>query len=221
MKTYALIVAGGRGIRMGSEVPKQFLLLKEKPVLMHTLALFQKALPEADIIVALPVSEHKVWERLCAQYAFTTVHRLVAGGDTRFESVKNGLDVLPSEGVVAIHDGVRPLVSEKLIHKCIDSATKFGSAIPVTAISQSLRKQSEAGSEPVDRTHMMAVQTPQCFQLEKLKLAFEAPYHPNFTDDATVYEASGNRLNLVEGETLNIKITTPDDLKLAEAILSI
>lgn len=221
MKTSVVIVAGGKGSRMGSDLPKQFMLLLDVPVLMHTIERFAHTLEDAHIVVVLPEDHIALWENLCRQMDFDIVHEVVEGGTERFTSVKNGLAHCPDEGVIGIHDGVRPLVSEALVARCYEQAATHGSALPVVAISQSLRKQEGDTSRPVDRTGMLAVQTPQCFAAQQIKAAYKQVFSPAFTDDATVFEAAGHRIHLVEGEETNIKITTQADLKIAEAILGL
>lgn len=221
MNRYALIVAGGKGARMKSELPKQFMLLLDVPVLMHTIERFALADESITIILVLPTDQISFWKGLCAQLDFDIEHTIIEGGKTRYNSVKNGLAACPDEGIVAIHDGVRPLVSIALIQTCIQTAQKHGSALPVLPITQSLRKVTEHSSHAMDRDGVMAVQTPQCFSLTLLKPSYNKPFEPAFTDDATVFEASGNNVHLVEGESTNIKITTPADLKIAEAILGL
>lgn len=219
MTRHALIVAGGKGSRMLSELPKQFMLLLDIPVLMHTIERFALADESMDIVLVLPEDQIPYWKSLCAQMDFDVPHRIVVGGKERFDSVKSGLEVIEGEGVVAIHDGVRPLISPELIQRCYEQAEANGSALPVVQISQSLRRVRDGQSEPLDRTGVVAVQTPQCFSLNLIKSAYLQAFKPSFTDDATVYETAGNKIYLVDGEETNIKITTPADLKIAEAIL--
>lgn len=216
----AVIVAGGKGLRMQTDIPKQFLELKGKPVLMRTLKQFSKAFHgDIQLVLVLPKDHIAYWENLCKKYAFDIPHTLAMGGATRFDSVKSGLAKCDRATIVGIHDGVRPLVSEELIRTCYKEAEKHGSALPVTAISQSLRKTTPHGNHPVDRTGMMAVQTPQCFDYKMILKAYESASHIDFTDDATLAEAAGHSIHLVDGDATNIKITTQADLKIAEAIL--
>lgn len=219
MKKYAVIVAGGKGSRMQSELPKQFMLLLDLPILMHTIERFLWAYEDIEIVLVLPKEQIPFWKNLCVQMDFLVDHEIVEGGETRFHSVKNGLAACPENGLVAIHDGVRPMVSPELIQKCFVAAEEHVSALPVTPVTQSLRKVNGDESNAMSREGVVAVQTPQCFQLEPLKAAFEVDFHTSFTDDATVFEAAGHKIHLVDGEATNIKITTPDDLKLAEAVL--
>lgn len=221
MKKYAVIVAGGSGSRMKSDIPKQFLTLAGKPVLMHTLERFSEALAPCEIILVLPENQQGFWANLCLEHSFKVPHQIVSGGETRFHSVKNGLNACANDGLVGIHDGVRPLISAAMIQRCYASAEKHGSGLPVVQITQSLRKVDGDSNKAISREGVVAVQTPQCFDLSLLKPAFEAEYHESFTDDATVFEHAGHSINLVEGEETNIKITTPADLAIAEAILAL
>jgi len=217
----AVIVAGGSGQRMQSALPKQFLLLGDQPILMHTLRRFARAIEGIRLVVVLPESQIGFWKELCEQHNFSIPHDVVSGGDTRFQSVKNGLERCSDQGVVAIHDGVRPLVSEELIQRCISETEQHGSALPVVPITQSLRKKDGEDSAVVSRDGMLSVQTPQCFDLAQLKPAFDVEFSSSFTDDATVFEQAGHKIHLVDGEETNLKVTTPADLKIAEAILGL
>ena len=216
---YAIIVAGGRGLRMGGELPKQFLPLYGKPVLMRTLELFEGEV--SQIILVLPEDHIPFWEELCQKYHFTLPHTVALGGETRFHSVRSGLSHLPQEGLVAVHDGVRPLVSSALIRRSFEEAERSGAALPACPVTDSLRlRQDEGKSEAVDRSRYMAVQTPQTFDLGRLQQAYEQTYSPLFTDDASVYEAASlGSITLIDGEETNIKLTTPRDLLLAELLL--
>lgn len=216
---YAIIVAGGRGLRMGGELPKQFLPLCGKPVLMRTLELFEGEV--SQIILVLPEDHIPFWEELCERYHFTLPHTVALGGETRFHSVRSGLSHLPQEGLVAVHDGVRPLVSSALIRRSFEEAERSGAALPTCPVTDSLRlRQEEGKSEAVDRSRYVAVQTPQTFDLGRLQQAYEQAYSPLFTDDASVYEAASlGTITLVAGEETNIKLTTPRDLLLAELLL--
>ena len=216
---YAIIVAGGRGLRMGGELPKQFLPLSGKPVLMRTLELFEGEV--SRIILVLPEDHIPFWEELCQQYHFTLTHTVALGGETRFHSVRSGLSHLPQEGLVAVHDGVRPLASHELIRRSFEEAERSGAALPTCPVTDSLRlRQEEGKSEAVDRSRYVAVQTPQTFDLGRLQQAYEQAYSPLFTDDASVYEAASlGTITLVAGEETNIKLTTPRDLLLAELLL--
>ena len=216
---YAVIVAGGRGLRMGAELPKQFLPLRGEPVLMHTLRQFAPEVEE--LILVLPADQQGLWQELCTQHQFTLPHRIADGGATRFESVRSGLSKLPEQGLVAIHDGVRPLVSRALIRRTFEVAETSGAALPACPVTDSLRLLGEEGaSEAVERARYRAVQTPQTFDLSRLHHAYEQPFSPLFTDDASVYEAALlGAITLVEGEETNIKLTTPRDLLLADLLL--
>lgn len=214
---YAIIVAGGSGTRMGADVPKQFLLLHGKPVLMHTLQKFSKVCDE--LILVLPETQQSYWAQLCATHQFGLKHTVVTGGAERFYSVLNGLQTLSTDGLVAIHDGVRPCVTPELIEAGFVMAEAKGCAITAVKSKDSLRKVTETGTEAVDRSQFYLVQTPQTFRVEELKRAYLQPYQSVFTDDASVFEAAGNTIHLLEGDYKNIKITTPEDLPLAELYL--
>ena len=220
MKQYTIIVAGGSGSRMGSSIPKQFLELNSKPILMHTLEKMQRSLPHSDIILALPSSEFETWEKLCQQHQFNVNHVLVAGGTSRFESVKNALQKVKQKSVVAIHDGVRPLVKTSVVSQCMQMAEEKNAAIPVLVIEESLRRKTVNGSDVVNRDDYLIVQTPQCFTSEVIAKAYQQDYTTVFTDDASVVEAMGIEIQLVAGNKENIKITTPEDLKFAEMKLT-
>jgi len=217
-KKFVLIVAGGSGSRMNSSVPKQFLLLVQKPLLMHTINRFAACDPTIEIILVLPSSQFDYWKELCIQYNFKIPHRLVAGGIVRFESVKNGLSAIGEEGLVAIHDGVRPLVSVETIDRCYRVAAEMGNAIPVMPVIESIRMIVGNGSLPVDREKYVTIQTPQVFQVTEIKKAYESGFEPSFTDDATVLEKLGIQINLVEGNRENLKITHSTDLAIAEIL---
>lgn len=219
MKLYALIVAGGTGERMKSEIPKQFIEIAGKPILMHTIEKFRAFDGSIEIITVLPENQLRFWSDLQIKYSFTFPHTLVKGGKTRFDSVRNGLGFIDEPGLVAIHDGVRPLVSIETIRICFDTAEKLGNAVPVISVSDSLRVVTEDGSEPVDRTKIKLIQTPQVFRTELIINAYRQDYIPEFTDDAIVLERTGTKINLVEGNRENIKITNPEDLLIAGALL--
>lgn len=219
MKRSVVIVAGGKGSRMKSETPKQFLNLASSPVLIHTIMRFYYFDPNIRIVVVLPFEHIETWNHLCTQHRFSIAHQVVAGGETRFYSVKNGLArALPAD-LVAIHDGVRPLVTSKLIANGFDAAAKHGSAIPVVTPSESLRKIRKEGSHPVDRSMHGLVQTPQTFKAKLIAEAYQQEFKPHFTDDATVLEATGISVHLIDGIPQNIKLTTPFDLFLAASFL--
>lgn len=219
MNKIALIVAGGSGLRMGTTVPKQFLLLNGKPVLMHTIERFSSAKAFNLIIVVLPKSEIQHWEKLIAEHTFIVPHKIVAGGNSRSESVKNGLkEIREIEGHLAIHDGVRPLVSTNLIKRCMQELKDHTNVIPAVPVVDTIRKFENGSSEVVDRNLLRAIQTPQCFHLDLLNSAYEGENNES-TDDATVFERAGNTIHLVEGEKSNIKITVAADLIIAEALM--
>lgn len=220
MEKTVIIVAGGRGERMGSAVPKQFLPLCGTPVLMHTLRAFAGYDPCMELVVVLPETQTAHWQRLCAEHRFTLPHRIVTGGDTRFHSVRNGLAACTSATFIAVHDGVRPLVTRDTIARCFDCAGRTGAAIPVVPLADSLRQVDEGGSHACDRARYRLVQTPQVFRAEVLHRAYAQPFSPAFTDDASVVEAAGHSVSLVEGDPRNIKLTTPLDLAVAEAVLT-
>ena len=219
VKTFVVIVAGGQGTRMGTAVPKQFLELNGKPVLYHTIAAFAEALPDCQIILVLPALQISYAQIVLQAFPERLDITLVAGGDTRFQSVRNGLEGLPSDSVILVQDGVRPLVSHDLILRCHRQAVEKGSAIPAIPVADSIRRVLNDGSEPIDRSALRIIQTPQAFQASILLPAMEQPYQQSFTDEATVVEYSGQKVYLVEGEKSNIKITTPEDLVVAEAFL--
>ena len=215
-----LIVAGGRGTRMGGPQPKQFLQLAGRPVLMHTLEAFDRWDASARLIVVLPEDQIETWKRLCEAHTFGRIHRVVAGGETRFHSVQNGLGAVASDGLIAVHDGVRPLVAPSVIAACFAAAADGGAAVPVVPVVESVREvDADGGSRPVDRTRLRVVQTPQVFRADVLRAAYRLPYDPRFTDDASVVEASGVAVRLVPGNRENIKLTTPMDLLLAEQLM--
>jgi 2-C-methyl-D-erythritol 4-phosphate cytidylyltransferase len=220
MDLYALIVAGGIGKRMGTDIPKQFIELAGKPVLMHAIEKFNSFDNSIRIIVVIPEEQFSTWDFLKEKYSFSVPHTVVKGGASRFLSVKNGLEFVGMTGLVAIHDGVRPLVSHETIRRCFEGAEKCGNAIPVISNINSLRLITEQGSIPVNRLHIMLVQTPQVFKAELIKRAYLQEYCSEFTDDATVIEKTGETIHLVEGNRENIKITNPEDLLIASALLA-
>jgi 2-C-methyl-D-erythritol 4-phosphate cytidylyltransferase len=219
MKKFAIIVAGGSGSRMGTEIPKQFLEISGKPILMHTLQAFRNYDPEMDIVLVLPEVQQELWAELCIKHSFSMSYRITSGGETRFHSVRNGLKLIEGSGIVFIHDGVRPLVNFETLDKCFETAVKHGNAIPVLPVSESLRKMEGNQNISVDRSLFFSVQTPQTFQTEQIMEAFRQNYDPEFTDDASVAEKAGFKICMVEGNRENIKITTSTDLIVAEAFL--
>lgn len=221
MNKYAIIVAGGKGARMGGNIPKQFLLLLGKPLLMYALEAFFRADTKINLILVLPELQHNYWKNLCMQYRFIIKHQIVNGGETRYQSVKNGLALLAKPGLVAVHDGVRPFIDVDLIERCYMAAAKFGAAVPVTELTESIRRLEEETSFSERRETFRLVQTPQTFRLDILKQAYKCPYQDCFTDDASVVEAAGYKIEMVNGCKENIKITTPLDLLLAEQIINL
>lgn len=220
MKNFVIIVAGGSGSRMGTEIPKQFLELFEKPVLMHTIQVFHDFDPESKIILVLPEEQQQFWKGLCLKHSFSLVHQVVSGGKTRFHSVQNGLSQIDGEGIVFIHDGVRPLVSRETLSRCLETALKSGNAIPVLPVTESLRKLEDEQNISVDRSKYFSVQTPQTFRSDQILEAFQQDFDLAFTDDASVAEKAGFSIFMVEGNRENIKITTPIDLIVAEVFLN-
>lgn len=221
MKKYIIIVAGGKGLRMGGEIPKQFLPIGGKPVLMRTMEAFHAYDAEIQIVLVLPVAQQAYWKELCDQYTFALPYRLADGGETRFHSVKNGLDTIPTdeEALVGVHDGVRPFVSAEVIARCYAEAARVGAVVPVTDVVETVRHLEDGGgSTTVNRDEYKLVQTPQVFSLSLLKQAYAQPYVPAFTDDASVVEALGHEVTLVQGNRENIKITTPFDLVVARSM---
>ena len=216
---YALIVAGGKGLRMGTDIPKQFLPIGGKPVLMRTLEAFYAYNQAMQLIVVLPHSQQAYWARLCEEYHFSLPHRVADGGETRFHSVRNGLAWVETPGRVGVHDGVRPFVSPEVIARCYALASTKKAVVPVIPVVETVRHLADGGSLTVNREEYRLVQTPQVFDVELLKKAYGQPYSPAFTDDASVVEALGVPVALTEGNRENIKITTPFDLRVAEALL--
>lgn len=220
MKKYAVIVAGGNGLRMGAEMPKQFLLLKQKPLLWHTLDTFLKSFEDIHIILVLPGANMAEGEAIRKDLLAESKITITEGGDSRFQSVKNGLQLVKEPSIVFVHDGVRCLVTAELIHRCYEQALAKGSAIPVVKATDSIRIMEDEDHYVMNRNHVRIIQTPQTFQSKVLLAAFEQPYDESFTDEATVVEASGETVCLVEGDYHNIKITRPVDLLIAEQILT-
>lgn len=215
MKKFALIVAGGSGSRMNKNIPKQFIEINGLPVLMHTINAFTAYDPVIELIVVLPENQIITWEHLCSKYDFETKHRIVAGGQSRFDSVKNGLDAISHEGVVFIHDGVRPLVSVQTIDRCYKKAAKTGNALPVMPFTESVRFVDGDKNKALNRANYVTVQTPQTFKVSLIKKAYNQTYSSLFTDDASVLEKNGIAIHLVEGNRENIKITYPGDIEIA------
>ena len=219
MELYVVIVAGGSGKRMGAEIPKQFLELSGKPVLMHTIERFKAFNNAIEIITVLPENQLRYWVDLQEKYSFRVPHTLVKGGSHRFFSVRNGLKFVNVPGLVAIHDGVRPFVSIDTIRRCFEAAEMLGNAVPSISPNESLRILTDEGSLPVNRLHIKQIQTPQVFNAALIKKAYLQEYSPEFTDDATVLEKTGEKINLIEGNRENIKITNPEDLLISTALL--
>jgi 2-C-methyl-D-erythritol 4-phosphate cytidylyltransferase len=220
MNLFVVIVAGGSGKRMGADTPKQFLELAGKPVLMHTIEKFKKYNDTIEIITVLPENQLRFWNELQKKYSFDIPHTLVRGGAKRFISVRHGLEFVNEPGLVAIHDGVRPLVSPDTIKRCFDAAEKYGNAIPVINPADSLRLETDNGNAPINRMNIKQVQTPQVFDIDLIKKAYRQDWDPSFTDDATVLEKAGEKIHMVEGNRENIKITNPEDLSIAETLLA-
>ncbi|MEO6453180.1 MAG: 2-C-methyl-D-erythritol 4-phosphate cytidylyltransferase [Ginsengibacter sp.] len=220
MKKYAVIVAGGTGTRMKNSIPKQFLLLNNKPVLFYTINAFLKAYDDLQVILVLPETHIDNGKQIIDGY-FNNIHiQLINGGRTRFHSVQNGLSQIKEESIIFVHDGVRCLLTTNLIHRCYDAAIAFGTAIPVITSKDSVRIIKESDNEAVDRNIIKLVQTPQTFHSKILQEAYKTDYKDNFTDEASVAEAYGVKVHLIEGEKNNIKITDPIDLMLAENIIN-
>lgn len=218
-KKYALIVAGGKGNRMQTEIPKQFLLVLGKPILMHTLETFYNYDSKIECILVLPEHQIAYWKSLCEEYNFTLPHIIVTGGSERFYSVLSGLDCIHESGLVAIHDGVRPLVSKELIERGFETAEKYGSAIPIVDSIDSLRNVTGDSNFSIDRSSIKRVQTPQIFDCDQIKQAYKLGFEKSLTDDASVWEKAGKTISCYQGDEKNIKITTQIDIVLAEAIL--
>lgn len=214
---YAIIVAGGKGQRMGSDIPKQFLPIGGMPVLMRTIRRFHEYDDKLNIILVLPESQQDYWRELCDKHSFGIPHTIVNGGATRFHSVKNGLEAIPddADGVAGVHDGVRPFPATDVIRHCFDTARTAGAAVPVTPVVETLR---HIGTGTVSRNDYRLVQTPQTFDIKLLKEAYRQEYTEAFTDDASVVESLGHEIKLIDGNRENIKITTPFDLTIAEAL---
>ena len=219
---YVIIVAGGKGLRMGSDIPKQFLPIGGKPVLMRTIERFREYSGDLKIILVLPEAQQDYWQELCKKYNFQIEYQLANGGQTRFHSVQNGLALVPddAEGVVGVHDGVRPFPAVEVIRDCYETARTAKAVIPVIPVVETVRHLEGEGSVTVPRGDYRLVQTPQTFDIQLLKAANRQPYNDGFTDDASVVESYGHAITLVEGNRENIKITTPYDIVVAEAILT-
>lgn len=218
---YIIIVAGGKGLRMGGDIPKQFIPIHGKPVLMRTMERFREYSASIGIILVLPKAQQDYWKELCREHGFNLEYQIADGGETRFHSVQNGLSLIPddAEGVVGVHDGVRPFVSVDVIRRCYDTARTAKAVIPVTPVVETLRHINADGSgDNVLRSDYRLVQTPQTFDIQLLKRANLQPYCESFTDDASVVEGIGQQVTMVEGNRENIKLTTPFDLQVAEIL---
>jgi 2-C-methyl-D-erythritol 4-phosphate cytidylyltransferase len=221
MKEYVIIVAGGKGLRMGSDIPKQFLPIGGKPVLMRTIERFREYSANLQIILVLPKAQQDYWQELCKKYEFSVKYQLADGGETRFHSVQHGLALIPddADGVVGVHDGVRPFPSIDVIRRCYETAQSQKAVVPVIPVVETVRHLENEKSVTVPRDEYCLVQTPQTFDIHLLKAANRQPYNDGFTDDASVVESYGHSIILVEGNRENIKITTPFDLKIAETLI--
>ncbi len=220
MDLYVVVVAGGSGKRMGADIPKQFLSLAGRPVLMHTIERFKTFNDSIEIITVLPENQLRYWVDLQKKHSFEVPHTLVKGGLHRFISVKNGLKFVNTPSLVAIHDGVRPFVSIDTIKRCFEVAEKLGNAVPAVSPADSLRILTDKGNMPLNRTDVKQIQTPQVFSADLIKKAYQQEYVIDFTDDATVLEKMGEKINIVEGNRENIKITNPEDLLISSALLN-
>lgn len=217
---YAIIVAGGKGTRIKSALPKQFLELNGLPILMHTINAFQRYSKNIVVILVLPEDDFETWRSLCSKHNFTATLILQKGGDTRFQSVKNGLEKIEGDGLVAIHDGVRPLVSEDIIGASYRLAAVHKTAVAAVRLKESIRMTDQDNTKSVDRSKFRLIQTPQTFEVTLIKKAYQIKDDPSLTDDASVAERAGQVISLFEGSYENIKITTPEDLIVAEALLN-
>jgi 2-C-methyl-D-erythritol 4-phosphate cytidylyltransferase len=220
MNRAIVIVAGGSGTRMGHEIPKQFIPLAGKPILMHTIEAMHRFDPAMQLVVVLPESQMDYWQQLCNDHLFSIHHHLTHGGETRYHSVKNGLAMVTGNPLTGIHDGVRPFVSQQTLKLCFETAQQKGNAIPVVDAVESIRELTTNGNRAVDRTTFKLVQTPQVFKWEQLMAGYALPYSPLFTDDASVVEAAGFTIHLANGNRENIKITTPFDLLVGETLVN-
>jgi 2-C-methyl-D-erythritol 4-phosphate cytidylyltransferase len=219
MKKIAIIVAGGSGSRMGSQLPKQFILLREKPVLYYTLKAFLDAYADMQVILVLPGDYIEMGREIIDAWFDPEIIQITEGGDTRFQSVQNGLQLVQEEAIIFVHDGVRCMLSQDLIHRCYQTALETGTAVPAIASKDSVRILTSEGNEAVDRNQVRLIQTPQTFHSKILLPAFQIDYKDKFTDEATVVEAFGIKISLVEGEEANIKLTLPVDMVLAEKLM--
>jgi len=216
---YAIIVAGGTGSRMGNRSPKQFLLLSGKPLLIHSIQAFLDYNPRIQLVVALHQDYFETWKKICIEHNFHLSHRFVPGGETRYHSVKNALNIIAGEGFVAVHDGARPVISKELISLTFRKAREYSNAIPAIPVNETVRTIESGHPRLVDRNNLRIIQTPQVFEIGLLRRAYQQKYLPSFTDDASLLEAQGINLHLVEGDFRNIKLTYPCDIDIAESYL--
>lgn len=218
---YAIILGGGKGLRMGADIPKQFIEIGGLPILMHTIRRFRAYSHDLKIILVLPQAQQDFWRELCQKHHFEEDYEIADGGETRFHSILHGLALIPddAQGVVSVHDGVRPFPSVEVIGCCYETARQTGTAVPVIPVVETVRELLTEGSQTVPRNNYRLVQTPQAFDIALHKRAYRQPYNDGFTDDASVVEALGHDITLVEGNRENIKITTPYDLKIAEVLV--
>ncbi|PYF72893.1 2-C-methyl-D-erythritol 4-phosphate cytidylyltransferase [Pedobacter nutrimenti] len=220
MKYYAIIVAGGSGNRMKAALAKQFLLLQDLPILMHTLRAFHHCSLQPEILLVLNIHQHQYWEDLCVKYHFDVPHQIIKGGEQRFHSVKNGLKNIKGKGIIAVHDAVRPMVSPALIEAAFHAAEENGNAIAAIHPTDSIRIQTTGThNEALNRDQVFLIQTPQAFHSDQLKNAYKLPYRNEYTDDASVVERAGYPIHLIEGERENIKITYPLDLEIISLLM--
>jgi 2-C-methyl-D-erythritol 4-phosphate cytidylyltransferase len=221
MQEYAIIVAGGSGSRMKTDIPKQFLLIRHQPILMYTIKAFRAYSENLNIIVVLPEDQFEYWYQLCYEHSFTEKYGLIPGGHTRFHSVKNGLESISDlDGLVAVHDGVRPVIGKEIIADSFKKAAQYGTAVVSVALKDSIRSVETGSNKAEDRTKFRLIQTPQTFRLDWMRDAFSQPYQDGFTDCASVLESAGYPIQMINGAYENIKITTPEDLRWAEIYLN-
>lgn len=220
MKKYAVIVGGGVGKRMDADIPKQFITISHKPILMHTISAFHNYFEDIDIIIVLAEEYINLWKKLCVEHSFNFAHKIVKGGSTRFQSVKNGLTFVSNNSLVAIHDACRPVIKQDIILNSYNIAEEYGNAIPAIPISESVREINGENNSAFDRDKLRIIQTPQTFKSDIIKKAYEQDYNKIFTDDASVVESSGEKIHLFEGNPKNIKITTRKDLLIAENLIN-
>jgi 2-C-methyl-D-erythritol 4-phosphate cytidylyltransferase len=222
MDLFLLITAGGQGTRMQADFPKQFIPVSGRPLLMRTIDIFKDVNPGIKIVLVLPDEQIPLWKDLCTEFDFQVDHQIARGGKERFHSVQNGLQHIPSDALVLIHDGVRPMVRPDTIQRVIETAQEKSNAVPCVVPTQSVRKvQDDGNSEVVDRSSLRLIQTPQAFHANIIKEAYTQEYQARFTDDATVLESIGHKIHLVEGNYSNIKVTHPADIKLVEALMTV